>query len=495
MTPTSSDFGTVQTGLPSDQQTFLVNNGTSAALTMVTTTVAGANPTEFAMSSTTCTSSTMASGTSCTMTIQFAPATPGAKAASVTVAWSGGSLAASLTGTAVASAPPRVRGSDTLYGLVGDLLAACPGASGVSYLGGGSALGEAAMAAGSQTVAPMTTFLSVAETCPSATSTQLPEGLVVGLDGIRILGAQTTSAAAACNGAAIDCDPATDPTAGLAHDTTINLGTRTYTFADWRDVLRVLFAGMDHSMGSDITRRDCASPVRKALASQYGALFENNCTAPAGDGTGGVCTQIRHVFRPDDFSGTTNLIVALLGLPSVVLPDTPVRGTLQHTGASPFCNAVRPAFVYPAGSTPTVLQGSDATYDPTSKNVAANGRETAVYRAVYQDNDPIRRTCAGSGGGTGPAEDVCSHSGDLGLVLPIADVERIAPRTLADAYNAAPCAAGKFISVAAPDVWDAITQHRSTISTLTAGISTHKMLSLARRFTHSGTTAAGGLRR
>ncbi|MBV9948776.1 MAG: hypothetical protein JOZ69_18150, partial [Myxococcales bacterium] len=131
----------------------------------------------------------------------------------------------------------------------------------------------------------------------------------------------------------------------------------------------------------------------------------------------------------------------------------------QHTGASPFCNAVRPAFVFPSPQ-PTTLLGADATWDPTSTETAQNGLETAVYRSVYQDNDPIRRNCAGSATSTAPAEDVCSHSGDLGLVLPIPEVEELSPRSDADRYNASPCVVGRITSAAPPDVYDAITQKK-----------------------------------
>jgi hypothetical protein len=90
--------------------------------------------------------------------------------------------------------------------------------------------------------------------------------------------------------------------------------------------------------------------------------------------------------------------------------------------------------------------------------------ENAVYRSTMQDNDPIRRRCFGSGTsapGASPGEDVCSHSGDLGLVLPMNDVPEAGDQvTLSDylRYNALPCRQGRFNSATAPDVYDAITQ-------------------------------------
>jgi hypothetical protein len=469
-------------------------------------------------------------------------------------------------GSAVVGANSGVtlRGSDTLFDFTSQLLKSCPG-SGTApgstvYQGGGSAVGQSAMVAGTQQVAPMTrplnngggicttVKLSDGGAVPWGT-TSAPDGavipnlsgaaqIVIGLDGVEFFGSKNTivndaGGATACNqDDNANCDPNASP-GSAAFDTTI----AGYTFNGWRDVLRVLLAGFDHTnTGTNAAAwaaRDCNSVERNALASSYGSLFENNCTAAHGDATtgAGVCTSIRHVFRRDDFSGTTDTVLTLLGLPSAVTPGTvgtPVSGgstiTVDNTGADVFCNAVRPAFVYPSASVPTALQGSDATFDPTSSatvagtagtapipvgttscgnpttcaatafcfdgrcvtpctvatsnctapltcvaNAAAPApndgfcstttRETAVYRSTMQDNDPIRRQCFGSGAGTAAAEDVCAHSGDLGLVLPINDVpeETLNPaRTNADRYNANPCVKGHLISVTAPEAYDAI---------------------------------------
>jgi hypothetical protein len=277
-------------------------------------------------------------------------------------------------------------------------------------------------------------------------------------------------------------------------------------FQGWRDVLRILLAGFTHDVtttdAAAWAKRDCNSAIRQALANSYGSMFENSCAASAGDGQGGNCTRIRHIFRRDDFSGTTDTVVALLNLPSIVSPETTVTqctgvipnvvcsSVLQHTGANPFCNAVRPGFVLPQSTTvqpPTCMTGSEATWDPTQKNpglyctvggsqtcitagatcnttgvCTACPRENAVYRATMQDNDPIRRPCVGSGTGAAGtvAEDICSHSADVGLVLTMNDVPEKAPRTNTDRYNAHQCSVGHFVSVTAPEVYDGITQAR-----------------------------------
>jgi hypothetical protein len=207
-----------------------------------------------------------------------------------------------------------------------------------------------------------------------------------------------------------------------------------YKFNGWRDVLRVLFAGMVHSGAATgtnnlaVAARDCLAPARVAIANNYGVFFENNCTSPGSELVAGtttaVCAQIRHVFRRDDFSGTTDTVVALLGLPAIVQPSP-----TQPTGFSPFCNAVRPAFAFPAA--PTCLQGSDATWDPTFRTVGVGcTRENTVYRSTMQNNDPIRRLCINTGAAIPSiGEDVCSHSGDLGLVLSMNDASASAHRT------------------------------------------------------------------
>jgi hypothetical protein len=354
----------------------------------------------------------------------------------------------------------NIRGSDTLFDFTNAVISSCPGTVG-PYAGTGSGNGQSAMLAGTQQVAPMSRFLNSSACSGAAAAPTQSEGLVVALDSIVILGSNQTFGSTACSGDSnVNCDPAFEPTTGAAFDTTV----AGYTFNGWRDVLRVLLAGFTNNVtgtnAAAFALRDCNSAIRQTLANGYGSFFENNCSATAGDSTG-VCTQIHHIFRRDDFSGTTDTIVGLLNLPSIVYPETIVSGAVQHTGANPFCNAVRPAFVYPS-PVPTCLGGPDRTWDPTSKNVPAGcTSETAVYRSTMQDNDPIRRKCVGSGTSTtAAAEDNCSHSGDLGLVLVMNDVSEKAPRSNADRYNANTCSPGSFTSVTPPDVFDAITQRK-----------------------------------
>jgi hypothetical protein len=313
-----------------------------------------------------------------------------------------------------------------------------------------------------------------------------------------------TGGSPACNqDPNIDCDPTFEPNSGASYDTAISTSAGSYTFNGWRDVLRVLLAGMDQNAGSDITKRDCNSPVRQALANSWGKFFENDCQASQGEWPGRTsCTALRHIFRPDDFSTATDTLTALLGLPNVITPGTTVTVTsaaadggivsssiVQNTGASPFCNAVRPSFAYPTKDAsgnliaqPRCLQGSDAVWDPTTLCPAAGPatcatwsgttdgctRERGVFRSTMQDNDPIRRSCVGTGA-LNPSEDVCSHSRDLGLVLPMNDEPE--PNTgnaagvAADRYNNTfGCQTGGFAAGPLPNMYDATTQQTITVA-------------------------------
>jgi len=222
----------------------------------------------------------------------------------------GATFVAAFAGTVGVSATTvNMKGSDTLFDLTNAVIAVCPGTTG-PFTGTGSGNGQVSMTAAgaTQLVAPMSRFLnSGACTAPAggiAAGSQT-DGLVIGLDGLSIVGSNSTFTSVACNGHPNPtCDPTFEPDTGAAYDTSV----AGYTFTGWRDVLRVLLAGFDHSDAALRTdaaawnARDCNSPIRQAIANNYGALFENNCTAPAGD-TLGTCTQIRHIFRRDDFSG------------------------------------------------------------------------------------------------------------------------------------------------------------------------------------------------
>src|SRR5579859_41891 len=289
--------------------------------------------------------------------------------------------------------PASFKGSDTLFDFTTAMLSNCPGTQAgtppLAYAGTGSGNGQSAMAANppTQQIAPMSRFLNNGACSMTGAATTLPhsDGLVVALDGLSIVGSKSTFTHSVCNGSAnLACDPNFETNTGAVYDQSITLNnfpgavcspacgagqicgkgnvcvSNTYTFTGgWRDVLRILLAGFDHNNNSTgaagWAARDCLSDVRIALANSYGNFFENKCAAQSGETATTTCTFMRHIFRRDDFSGTTDTVVSLLNLPAITNPNTTVTvfpggvstSLLQRTGSNPFCNAVRPGFVSP----------------------------------------------------------------------------------------------------------------------------------------------------
>jgi hypothetical protein len=278
-----------------------------------------------------------------------------------------------------AAAPRDYRGSDTLEKFTVELVQRC-GATGkypalaageFRYIGGGSGGGATALAAGTQDLAPMSRALNVNanEACHTAIEagpqgedavTISPAGSqveqwVVALDGIAV----STSAASAsrCVSAATG-DTNFPGSASLAFAPTKTLSVRaggtgtvtgTYSFANWRDVLRVLYAGADSTRaaadggaaGQTAANRvaRCSSDIRRSLVADWDNVIQGteDCGTVAGScqntpniGTGGV----RHLLRRDDASGTTDTFLTLLGLAAV--GGTIPTGDLGVN--EPFCN-------------------------------------------------------------------------------------------------------------------------------------------------------------
>jgi cysteine-rich repeat protein len=264
-----------------------------------------------------------------------------------------------------------------------------------------------------QTVAPMSRFLSAGATGNTCTvssagggawgAPSTAEGLVFGMDGISVVAAKAAGGATTCNGTLDDCDATTEATAGLAYSGT----TAGYTFSNWRDVLRQVFAGMSNTAGSNIALRDCNSAVRRSLLDNYNSIFQNPASC-----TFANCTQVKHAFVRDNESGTTDVFVSLLGLTSINLT----------ANISPFCNALR-----------------------TSDALPGVAGEVARYFPDYQDFDPVRRNCAAQ-------EQVCHKNGNtavgsnrlgLGVVLTVTPTDFLA--TNAEAFPTTACSSGNFV--------------------------------------------------
>jgi trimeric autotransporter adhesin len=95
-------FGNQADGTTSTAKTVTVTNNTSAALTISSTTITGTNASEFEVSSNTC-GSNIGGHSSCKVSVKFAPVTPGAKTASLTIVDSANNSpqSVSLTGTGI----------------------------------------------------------------------------------------------------------------------------------------------------------------------------------------------------------------------------------------------------------------------------------------------------------------------------------------------------------------------------------------------------------
>src|SRR5262249_54831072 len=153
------------------------------------------------------------------------------------------------------------------------------------YAGGASGGAQNALATGAQQVAPMSRFLNAASgansTCTGVgAAPPQSEGLVIAIESVSLVASGTTFAHVACNGDEnLTCDPTFEATTGAAYDTSVAPtpvvactidadcplnsgevcscpggaatpcapalgGTCVYQFSGWRDVLRLLFAGM-----------------------------------------------------------------------------------------------------------------------------------------------------------------------------------------------------------------------------------------------------------
>jgi len=296
-------------------------------------------------------------------------------------------------GASQANAQLQMKGSDTLEDVAKDAVAAAGLSAVIKYIGGGSGGGEAAMTASppTQQIAPMSRQLA-GGACTTLGSTIGEE--LIGLDGIAVLGANQVAGDSDDQSASATDNCNDNITGGLVLNVpgcTANDGcdaSNNYTFgtslvAGWKDVLAMVYGGQNHngvcsgdpafngtictassqcgagtcglipaiqpgtaaSPGAHDPRRvNCNSSVRRALVDNFGSLFH------AGTGAqtcrSGTCTKLRHAFRRDDISGTTDTFTGLVGLGAIppyttafdpsptFLPKPDAKAT-----ANPFCNA------------------------------------------------------------------------------------------------------------------------------------------------------------
>ncbi|MEY4512210.1 MAG: hypothetical protein RLZZ450_4332, partial [Pseudomonadota bacterium] len=198
-----------------------------------------------------------------------------------------------------------LKGSDTLEAVTNNIIANCPTATGISYLGGGSGGGENAMAAvpPTQQIAPMSRKI----TCARAGANPAAQGKILGYDGIAIL---TTSCSGEAAGSLCQAYSAASAVSGYV----FQAGTDNGSYPIACDKLRILYFGRDHN-----NTTDCNSATRQALVNNWGNLFEGAQT--------GSCTQLSHAFRRDDLSGTTDTLRGVCGVPAAA--------------TVPFCNGTQ----------------------------------------------------------------------------------------------------------------------------------------------------------
>ena len=301
----------------------------------------------------------------------------------------------------------NLTGSDALRTLTLDLTTVtslsgsplCPAATSIAYLGGGSGRGESQMLVGRQVIAPMSRFLGT-NVCNGINGSGTPttaNGLVVALDGLAIVSSAAQAGTVACNGATggdtatactVDAGVPISPRFGLALSGTVN----GYAFADWKDVLRILYFGKDHN-----GTKNCNSSIRQFLANNWSSVFASGCTSP-------TCTAIKHLFRQDDASGSTDLFASLLGesAPSETEGPAASMGVAGQIGAyfmgsDTFCNSAVNA---PAPFNMT-FPGKNPGQEP--------GAGFSIVPNDHQDGDPIRRPCSSGRS----LEWVCQTSLDL----------------------------------------------------------------------------------
>ncbi len=423
-------------------------------------------------------------------------------------------LAVGSSVAGVAALPNPYFGSDTLFNVTRTAIANI-GTIGPStaYLGGGSGTGAGAMAnqgnpndSATQQTAPMSRMMkSEANTCQfnggaSGSNNTSSSGIVIGLDAVDVLSSSQsgTQAVAGCGSEA-----ATGVTGVYSNGTTDK-----HSPGDpetWKWALALVYGGLDlstcTSAGAGCAAPDCNSTARVNLVKNWKLLFQGGAcsastavgagsgvsadmvcngdanTTPSGTPVGGV---LWHAFRRDDTSGTADTFQSLLGL---VVPGGAGFGsaTWSGFGASPYCNAMNwdPATASQATCIDTTKQhsqllgpgGVPETTDPTHRMPppgtwgahALTTTQASLYDVVptqMQDNDPIRRPCAGSLVNTPAAagEEVCNLDGNLGLVLPMVDSDWV----IGKSFNSGP-ALGQYPTVAcngafapskAPQVYD-----------------------------------------
>jgi hypothetical protein len=326
------------------------------------------------------------------------------------------SLLVGLSAGTASAQPLALNGSDTLYEFTNQLFS--PANCNVDpakliYAGGGSSLGQNNMTATPplQQVAPMSRALNAAGIIAGTS-----QACVVALDALAIL--SDDAEANDCDtgrfsgsmqvldlngvaglddgkgGGCVDCSDA---------DTDGNIDE--YVFTDWRDPLRIVYGGQTEHRPtsacsasppsrSAFSAKACNSDVRHTLVSNWGNLFQEGVgymgTNP------GYGKELRHAWRRDDVSGTTDVFLEVLGLPAI------------SASSPPFCNGGEMEDEDP-------IRRDCSEVDPVGDEQVCN----SVARSLLgPTNNTLTALLAGWRGGP-TANPANANSSDLGLVLPM----------------------------------------------------------------------------
>ncbi len=358
-------------------------------------------------------------------------------------------------------------GSDSLLTVTQNLISFAP-ITGITCVGGGSGAGETSMYNQTQTTAPMSRFFKagVASTVNNVCGTngvntpKQAEGLVIGLDGLSILGKDTSitqSGGAGCGNLNEDgtgVSPAfkephvglrsdgnftwtsfesTDPhnnggTDGCSYVTynknSVHVPGGSYNFLDWQDVLKVLLAGLTHTY--TIT---AAAGAGSALCPTGGAG-----TCAAGQDAGLLPGSTLPASGP--LTATSPVRWALIANWSSIWEDQ-----TDATCATGHCKCIH-HILRPddwSGTTDTIVSALGLTSIPGDYSTDPFANTLHVTMTVKyptglpaldpqymqsfppptdQDFDPIRVTCAGDGTAAGD-DVVCEGDGTLGVMLPV----------------------------------------------------------------------------
>jgi hypothetical protein len=340
-------------------------------------------------------------------------------------------LASGAAAVGAKSNVPHLRGTQAMFDLINGVLhgipatgslppfAGCPNTATLFWEGANN--GAAGLRDGSQEIAPLRGPLTPAIVCGPGLPAGMPaqgqqaEQIVVVLQSSVLAANPATGPNMSCGGVAYDgtggahLTPATCTEAGCV--------AGTYTPADERDFLRVLYFGVHGGAGT--TTRNCSSDVRRALVASYRNLFQKQ-----GPCTAGVCAgkKLKHAYRPGDAAADTDIFAAAVGLDQRFGGyNRPAhKGAQQSNG---FCNA---GDVGPDHT----IQGIGLGFDDSVSPPTGPNWDVVVGDGDFADLDPIRTPCE-------DGDEVCGADGTNGLVQVIAppavSVELNYPLDLCDA--------------------------------------------------------------